>query len=216
MNNSCALILRGFPHCQELVDTRKNVLTYTLDDYKDNFQTRLFEPLKKQYDVVDVYVYTNASLTEEEMAFFKPVFVHTYDGLDSTQLQKLHDMCVGVPKVYSYYVIHRFDVLYKNELSFSEPKTVVVAPCRHNRYPHNPRWGYIHPQWIDVYFEIPHCRIYEFIDILEEHARRKPLYHLMLHGIYAIYLERNIPVHFLCEGMHGIIPNPFFAFVSRN
>lgn len=48
MTNSCALILRGFPHCKELVDTRNNVLTYTLDDYKENFQTCLFEPLKKQ------------------------------------------------------------------------------------------------------------------------------------------------------------------------
>ncbi len=216
MENSCALIIRGFPHCNDMKDTRGNVISYELNDYSDNVQKCLLEPLKQQYKVVDVYVFSNSVLTNEEKDFFSPVYIHQYDGLESTQLHKLCDMCTFVPKLYSYYVVHRFDVLYKYSLSFSNPKSTVVAPYRQNKHMSNIRWGLIHPLWNDVYFEIPSKHMLVFIDILQEQIRRKPKYHLMLHGVYRIYLERNIPVHFIHDGMYNIVNNPFFSFLCRN
>lgn len=215
MENSCALIMRGFPHCDDMIDTRGNVLSYELNDYRDNVKKCLLEPLKQQYDIIDVYVFSNSVLTSEETDFFSPVYVHQYNGLESTQLDKLCDMCTFVPKLYSYYVIHRFDVLYKYPISFSNPKSTVVSPYRQNKNPSNIQWGLKHPLWNDVYFEIPSNRMLDFIDILREQIRRKPMYHLMLHGVYQIYLERDIPVHFIHDGMYNIVNNPFFSFLRH-
>lgn len=216
MESSCALIIRGFSHCDTFKDTRGNILTYTLNDYKDNVKTCLLDPLRQHFDTLDVYVFSNNRLTDEEKDFFSPVYEHNYDGLESTQLDKLHEMCTFVPKIYSYYVIHRFDVLYKYQLSFSELKSTVVSPYRQNKNPSNVQWGLKHPLWNDVYFEIPSNHMLEFIDILKEQIRRKPMYHLMLHGVYQIYIERNIPVHFIHDGMYNIVSNPFFSFLRTN
>lgn len=214
MENACALILRGFSHCDGIKDTRGNILSYTLDDYKDNITRCLLEPLKRKYSVIDIYIFANNVLREE--AFFKPVHVHVYNGLESTQLHKLCDMCEFIPKVYSRYVIHRFDVLYKCPLDFSHTKNAIVCPYRQNKIPENVQWGLDHPLWNDVYFDIPSQHMNTFIDLLREQIRRKPMYHLMLHGVYKICLERNVPVHFLHQGMFNIERNPFFSFLRSN
>lgn len=216
MNNACALILRGFSHCDGVKDTRGNVLSYTMDDYKENITHCLLEPLRKQYSVVDVYIFANNVVSQEEKDFFKPVYVHEYDGLDSTQLHKLYDMCTFTPKLYSQYVIHRFDVLYKYQLHFSHPKAMIVSPYRQNKNPKNVQWGIKHPLWNDVYFEIPSSCIDTFIELLHEQIKRNPMYHLMLNGVYQICLERGVPVHFLHQGMFNIEQNPFFSFLRSS
>jgi len=217
MSKSCALIIRGCSHCANMKNTRGSILTYSLENYKENFSTHLYLPLLKAFDNVDIYISTNTKLTDDEYAFFNPVHVFSHELNESSQLQKLHDICESIEKSYDYFVVHRFDVLYKYPLSFTELKHNIVVPYRHNRLVNRQKWGKRHPQLCDVYFGVPGNCFGVFIKLLKEQISRKPLYHLMLHSLLELFIRHSIQIDFLHDDMYDMTDkNPFFTFVGRS
>lgn len=216
----CCVIVRGNPHCSNFVDTRKNISSYSLEDYKDNFNEFIMNPLKKSYSDVDIYISTNKSLTSEEKAFFNPKLVLEYKGNEKNQLIKLIEIIEAIPNILEYetVIIHRFDIAYTHPLPLNITfPDKVVALFKMSKFPKNRQWIRKRPQWCDVFFIVDKAEILHFLQMLHCHLDSKPKYHLLGHAIYKWYVfgGQADKVHFIHVGFHHMACNKFFKFVGR-
>jgi len=219
-----AILFRGFHKLNEKVSKHDRHFTSpTHFDYREcffSFIKKIYEPLIQENHHIDLYVITYHSEIDESLKHLPNVKNILFMNRDSNQPKTFQKGLFSIPDTYDLYIVTRFDLFYKQEITRWLPilqtdTPHLCAPWR--EYAHH--WNKDHRMSDVIYAMNTQAKI-----ITQKLINELPSNKDILHTLYNPLTERGCIISFFSMGFYDSNPtydaraeccNPFYTFWAR-
>lgn len=116
-----AILIRGFHYItKETPKKGRHRTSPTVFDFRQvffSFIKQIYNPLIKNNNSIDIYLTTYSSEIEEQLQFIKDLGKILINPKEHNQFFTLRDGIKNIPDEYELYIITRFDLFYKQNIS---------------------------------------------------------------------------------------------------